>query len=91
MTKKRNEADMMELEMFPNDYMEQFDPDELLKFTVFAKGEETFYLDLARKNQEVKGMWMTSTKDANHDPIISVFIQDPTGKLIFTKLKKSLG
>ena len=82
---------MLELEMFPNDYMNQFDPDELLKFTVFAKGEEMFYLDLKRKNMEVKGMWMVTAPDPNIDPIISVFITDPNNKLIFIKTKKSLG
>lgn len=50
-----------------------------------------FYLDLRRKDMEVKGMWMVTTDDPNVDPVISVFITDPENKLIFVKTKKSLG
>ena len=54
---KRKQADMLELSMFPNDFMEDFDPDHMFKFDVAPKGEESFYIHIENNGTEVKGMF----------------------------------
>ena len=71
--------------------MDEFDPEHMLKFTVDAKGEETFFMDMAYKNKAIKVMYLVSNEDPDVDPIISVFMEDPEKNLIYTRLKKSIG
>lgn len=54
--------------------MNDFDPDNMLKFDVENGGEESFYLDLSEPNKEVVGMFMIKADDFKIDPVINVFI-----------------
>lgn len=54
--------------------MNDFDPDNMLKFDVEKGGEESFYLDLSEPNKEVVGMFMIKADDFAIDPVINVFI-----------------
>lgn len=71
--------------------MDHFSPDHMLKFVVNPKGEEMFWMDMEFKNKEIKIMYTVSNPDHDVDPIISLFIEDPSKNLIFTRLKKSVG
>ena len=71
--------------------IENFKPDNMLKFTVAKKGEESFYFHVKLKNKKVNGMFLVSNPDPDVDPIISLFIEDPEKKIVFNRLKKSMG
>ena len=43
--------------------MDDFDPDNFVKFDVVAKGEESFYVDVGEEGKEIKGMYMVTCKD----------------------------
>lgn len=89
--RKRNEADMMEINMQGEDFLEGFEPDNLLKFDIEPQGEDTYYVHCEKPGKEIKGIFMVSAENYNIDPVISVFIQDPSGKVIYAKKKRSLG
>ena len=71
--------------------MEGFEPDNLLKFDIEAQGEDTYYIYCETPGKEIKGIFMVTAETYHIDPVISVFIQDPSGKVIYAKKKRSLG
>merc|ERR1712086_29109 len=56
-----------------------------------AKGEESMYFDFKLTDKKISGMWMVTNPDPEVDPIISIFVEDPDKKIIFNKLKRSVG
>ena len=82
----REEMDMAEMTE-----MDHFDANHMLKFEVGGKGEESFFMDMSYRNKEIKVMYFVSNPDPDVDPILSVFVEDPNGNLIYTRLKKSMG
>ena len=56
-----------------------------------GKSEESFFIYVRSIGKLIRGMWMVNNYDANIDPVINVFIQDPTEKTIFVKVRRSLG
>lgn len=71
--------------------MDHFDHQHMLNFIVNGKGEEMFFMDMKFRDKEITIMYFVSNPDPEVDPIISVFVEDPEGTLIKTRLKKSLG
>ena len=71
--------------------MDHFDANHVLKFWVNPRGEESFWMNMRYYNKEIKVMYFVSNPDAEVDPIISVFVEDPNKSLVFTRLKKSMG
>lgn len=63
----------------------------MIKFDLEAKGEDTYYLHCYRKGTEIKGLYMVSAETFDIDPIISIFVTDPSGKFVHSKRNKSLG
>lgn len=76
--------------MSNNDYMEDFDPEHMLKFDIEKGGEETYYVSVKEPNKELKGTFMVYTEDDKIDPIINFFVLDPDGNKIVSKKKKSM-
>ena len=72
-------------------FMNDFDPDNMLKFEVEAKGEETFYLTLEKSDTKIKGFYMVSAEGHHVDPVISVYVLDPESKIMYSKKKRSMG
>jgi len=68
-----------------------FNPSNMLKFKVNAKGEESMYFDVRLTDKKISGMWMVTNPDPEVDPIISLFVEDPEKKIIYNKLKRSVG
>ena len=71
--------------------MADFDADNLIWFEVSPKGEESFYLDLTQGDSEVRGTYLVHGLSEKVDPVISVYIINPQGKVIFARRNKSLG
>ena len=88
---KRKQADMSEISDTHYAFLEDFQPDNLLNFDLEPQGEDTYYVHCDKVGKEMKGIFMVNAASPKIDPVISVFIQDPSGKVIYAKKKRSLG
>jgi hypothetical protein len=62
----------------------------VIKFDIEAGGEDTYYMHFNRAGTEVMGLFTVSAATFDIDPILTVFVIDPSGKKMYSKWGKSL-
>ena len=65
------------MDMADNGFMEDFDPEHMLKFDIEKGGEETLYVSVKEANKEIKGTFYVYSESDSIDPVVNFFVLDP--------------